>query len=171
VTLLPLVYLIFTAPPVSIRRLTSLYILAFASAAGLLSLVGAKHVVDLAVTIGAAFTFTAWIYLPLRFLYRVARSGTLDARVFDSVSASVQFTYGFALTIAVGLAVEVLLKSGHALGVVALMPRLVGLASAIGVSTPILIYAMSIRPTPVSYELRAQAELRETSSQRPIGMV
>jgi hypothetical protein len=148
--LLPLVYLVFTAPPVSIRRLTRLYILAFASAAGLLDLVGAKHAVDLAVTIGAAFTSAAWIYPPLRFLYGVARSGTLDARAFDSISASVQFTYGFALTIAVGFAIEVLLKSGHALGVVALMPRLVGLASAIGVSTPILIHAVSFRPTPVS---------------------
>jgi hypothetical protein len=63
--------------------------------------------------IGAAFTFAAWLYPPLRFLCGVTRSGTLDARVFNSVSPSVQFTYGFALTIAVGFAVEVLLKSGH----------------------------------------------------------
>lgn len=161
--LLPLVYLVFTAPPASIRRLTCLYILAFASAAGLLSLVGAKHVVDLAVTIGAAFTFAAWIYPPLRFLYGIARSGTLDARVFDSVSASVQFTYGFALTVAIGFAVEVLLKSWHALGVVALVPRLVGLASAIGVSTTILIHAIGFRPSRVSDELGAPAEVKKRS--------
>jgi hypothetical protein len=152
--LLALVYLVFTAPPVSIRRLALLYVLSFTSAAGLLTLVGAKHVVDLALTFGAAVTFAAWVSPPLRILYGIARSGTLDARVFDSVSASVQFTYGFALTIAVGFTVEVLLKSGHALAVVALMPRLVGLASALGIGTPILIQAMGFRPTRVSDGLR-----------------
>jgi hypothetical protein len=78
-----LAYLVFNAPPVSIRRLTCLYILAFASAAGLLTLVGAKHVGDVALMAGTAFTFPAWISPPLWFLYDVARSRTLDARVFD----------------------------------------------------------------------------------------
>lgn len=141
-----LAYLVFNAPPISIRRLACLYVLAFASTASLLTLASAKHVADLALMIGTAVTFAAWVSPAVRFLYGVARSGKLAFGIFDSVSTSVQFTYGFALTMAVGLASEVPLNTGHTLGVVALVPRLVGLASVIGVCTPILVHAMSFRP-------------------------
>jgi hypothetical protein len=160
--LLPLVYLVFTAPPVSIRRLTCLYILAFASAAGLLSLVGAKHVVDLALMTATFVAFAAWVSPPLRFLYGAARSGTLPLGIFDSVSGPVQFTYGFALTIAVGLAGGVPLKTGHGLGVIAMMPALVALASAVGVSTPILIRA-ELSSATCQRELPGRTEVKTRS--------
>jgi hypothetical protein len=143
--LLPLVYLVFTAPPVSIRRLTCLYILAFASAAGLLTLAGVRGAVNLALVIGAAVTVTAWIFPLLRVIYGVARTGTLEARVFDSVSVPAQFAYGFVLTLVIVFAVDMPLKTWHALSLNASIPRLVGVAAAVGMCVPILIHHLRSR--------------------------
>jgi hypothetical protein len=140
-----LAYLVFNAPPVSIRRLTCLCILAFTSAVGLLTLAGVRGAVNLALVIGAAVTVAAWIFPLLRFIYGVARTGTLETRVFDSVSASAQFAYGFVLTLVVVFAVDMPLKTWHALSLNASIPHLVGVAAAVGMCVPILIHQLRSR--------------------------
>jgi hypothetical protein len=94
--LLPFVYVMLIAKPVSIRRLCVLFALSTAVAAPILSLAHARHVSAAAMQIASMVTLAAWALPLLRIARTVGRRGALGGTL-RGVSLPILFSYGVSV--------------------------------------------------------------------------
>jgi hypothetical protein len=95
---LALIYMFATAKPISMRRLSALFILALMLAITALSTLRVQNVQAYALLIATSLTLLVWSIPPLQVLRDSMRCGSLRLDALESVSATVQWSY--ALTIA-----------------------------------------------------------------------
>lgn len=146
--MLAFAFLLLSAKPVSIRRLSLLFVFSFVSARCLVSIIGVRDLFSLTLPIAIGLTVLFWAWPLMRSAYGTLFTGRSALAGLNSVSECVQFTYGFTLLIIPATAVEVLLSAPHALAP-SLLIRAIMLACAGGVGFAILIQSClaSVRRT------------------------
>jgi hypothetical protein len=107
-------YVVLTAKPVSIRRLCLLYVFLLASARCLLSVLHVEHAASLALAIATAISLLVWVSPLVRVLFGAVFDRRIALEAFETVSARVQFTYGFVLVMLPVIALETWLTVPHA---------------------------------------------------------
>jgi len=111
--LLALIYVAMTAKPLSLRRLLMLFVVTLVLANAVFGLLHEKHASNAALVAAAAMAFVMWS-MPLMvlarhgILYRGLPIGTLDR-----ASGFVRWTYVFALTLVVVLALRELIDASR----------------------------------------------------------
>ena len=119
-----LMYVVLTAKKVSIRRLCLLYAFLLASARCLLGGLHVEHAASLALAIATAVTLLVWVAPLVRVLFGAVFGRRIPLEVFETVSACVQFTYGFTLVMLPVIALETGLTVPHAPMQAALIPAI-----------------------------------------------
>jgi len=142
------IYVMLTAKPISIRRLCVLYIVAWASARFLLSILRIEHAASLAVELATTIALLVWVCPLVRVLYDAIFCKRIALEAFESVSACVRFTYGFVLVV-LPLATVVICFAPHAL-IQATLIRVVAVACVGGVSLVIAVKTLLPRLSAVS---------------------
>jgi hypothetical protein len=122
--MLGFIYVVLTAKPISIRRLCLLYVVLWASARCLLSILRVEPATSLTVAIATALTLTVWVSPLVRVLFGTLLGKRIAVEAFERVSACVQFTYGFVLVVLPMIAFETWLRASHVLSRVGLIPTL-----------------------------------------------
>jgi hypothetical protein len=117
-------YVVLTAKPVSIRRLCLLYVFLLALARCLLSVLHVEHAANLALAIATAISLLVWVCPLVRVLFGAVFGRRIALEAFESVSACVQFTYGFILVMLPVVALETWLTVPHAPMRAALIPAI-----------------------------------------------
>ena len=140
--MLGFIYVVLTARPISIRRLCLLYVVAWASARFLLSILRIEPAASLAVELATAITLLVWVSPLVWLLFCVVQGKRVTLEVFESVSACVQFTYGFALLVLSAAAVKIWLSVPIALTQASLI-RAIAMVCAGGLGLVIAIQALN----------------------------
>jgi hypothetical protein len=109
-----LMYVMLTAKAVSIRRLCLLYVFSLASARCLLSILHMEPAPSLALAIATAISLLVWVSPLVRVLFGAVFERRIALEAFETVSARVQFTYGFVLAMLPVIASETWLMVPHA---------------------------------------------------------
>jgi hypothetical protein len=112
--MLGFIYVVLTAKPISIRRLCLLYVVGWASARFLLAILRIEPSASLAVELATTIALLVWVSPFVRLLFRVLQGRRATPEVFETVSACVQFTYGFILVMLPVGALETWLTVSHA---------------------------------------------------------
>ena len=112
--MLGFMYVVLTAKAVSIRRLCLLYALLLVSARCLLGGLHVEHAASLALAIAAAITVLVWVSPLARVLVGAVFARRILLEAFETVSACVQFTYGFVLVMLPVISLETWLTVPHA---------------------------------------------------------
>src|ERR1700693_262153 len=95
--MLGFMYVMLTAKPISLRRLCLLYVFLLASARSLLGGVHVEHATSLALTVATTVSLLVWVSPLVRVLVGAVFGTRIALEAFETVSACVQFTYGFVL--------------------------------------------------------------------------
>ncbi len=122
--MLAFIYLISSAKPISIRRLCLLYVFLLASARCLLGVLHVEHAASLALAIATAIGLLVWVSPLVRVLFGAVLDRRIALEAFETVSACVQFTYGFVLVMLPIIALETWLTVPHAPMRAALIPAI-----------------------------------------------
>jgi hypothetical protein len=122
--MLVFIYLISSAKPISIRRLCLLYVFLLASARCLLGVLHVEHAASLALAIATAIGLLVWVSPLVRVLFGAVLDRRIELEAFETVSACVQFTYGFVLVMLPVIALETWLTVPHAPMRAALIPAI-----------------------------------------------
>lgn len=120
-----LMYVVLTAKPISLRRLCLLYAFVLASARCLFGFLRVEHAASLALAIATAIAVLVWVSPLMRVLFGAIFGKRIALEAFKSVSACVQFTYGFVLVMLSVIALETGLTMPHAPMRTALIPAIV----------------------------------------------
>jgi hypothetical protein len=94
--MLPLVYIMLNAKPISIRRLCVLFVLSAAAAAVVLSFTHDRHVSTTALRVASTVAFAAWASPLIRIALAMRRRSAFR-EILGIVSPPVQASYGLAL--------------------------------------------------------------------------
>jgi type III secretory pathway component EscU len=140
--MLGFIYVVLTAKPISIRRLCLLYIGVWASARFLLSILRIEPAASLAVEIAVAITLLVWGSPLARALFGTIFGKRIALEAFETVSVSVQFSYGFTSAMALVTLFQSWLSAHHALTETSLI-QVVALASIGGVGFVIATHTLS----------------------------
>ena len=122
--MLAFIYLISSAKPISIRRLCLLYVFLLASARCLLGVLHVEHAASLALAIATAIGLLVWVSPLVRVLFGAVSDRRIALEAFGTVSACVQFTYGFVLVMLPVIALETWFTVPHAPMRAALIPAI-----------------------------------------------
>ena len=117
-------YVVLTAKKVSIRRLCLVYVFLLTLARCLLGGLHVEHAASLALTIATTITLLVWVSPLVRVLVGAVFVRRIQLEAFDTVSACVQFTYGFTLVMLPVIALETWLTVPHAPMRAALIPAI-----------------------------------------------
>jgi hypothetical protein len=123
--MLGFIYVVLTAKPISIRRLCLLYVVAWALARFLLSILRIEPAANLSVELATTIALLVWVSPPVRLLFCILRGRRVTLEVFETVSACVQFTYGFAFLVLPATAAKIWLAAPIALTQASLIPAIV----------------------------------------------
>ena len=123
--MLGFMYVVLTAKPVSLRRLCLLFAFLLASARCLLGGLRVEHAASVALAIATALTLLAWVFPLVRVLVGAVFGRRIALEALESVSACVQFTYGFVLVMLPVVALETALTMPHASMRAALIPAVI----------------------------------------------
>jgi hypothetical protein len=134
---LGLMYLIFSAKPISIRRLSLLFVFSLVSTRCLLATLHPGPAAILAPHIATLATLAVWSYPLLKVVHSACR-GRIGLESFERVSICVQATYGFAAAIAFAAGVRAFVAPFDPLTFAALS-RTVAVALAFGMGFAIVI--------------------------------
>jgi hypothetical protein len=96
---LALIYLFATAKPISIRRLSALFILTLILTITLLSTLRVQNVRADALFAAGSLTLLVWIVPPLQVLFDTMRSGSLRLDALECVSSTIQWSYAFMVAV------------------------------------------------------------------------
>jgi hypothetical protein len=121
------IYIFAVAKPVSMRRLSALFVLGLLLATPILGILNVSNALRYALWTATALTFVVWSMPLLRIAYSTFRNRALTLDALLPVSAVVQLTYWFVLAFLPVVAIGKLLCPTQALQIAAL-PRLVAIA-------------------------------------------
>jgi hypothetical protein len=138
-------YVALTAKPISIRRLCLLYVVIWASVRVFLSILRIEPVANLAVELATAIALLAWVSPLVRVLFGAVLGRRIALEAFETVSAGVQFTYGFSLVMLPVITLETWLTVPHAPMQAALIPA-IAWACVGGGAFVIMVRRFSIAP-------------------------
>ena len=122
--MLGFIYVVLTAKPISIRRLCILYVLSLASARCSLSILRVENAASLAMVIASIISLIVWVCPLVRVLFGAVLGRRIALEALETVSACVQFTYGFSLVMLPVVALETWLTVPHAPMRAALIPAI-----------------------------------------------
>jgi hypothetical protein len=123
--MLGFIYVVLTAKPISIRRICLLYVVAWALARFLLNILRIEPAANLAVELATTIALLVWVSPLVRLLIRILQGRRVTLEAFETVSACVQFTYGFALLGLPVTAIKIWLSVPIALTQASLIPAIV----------------------------------------------
>lgn len=138
--MLGFIYMVLTAKPISIRRLCLLYVVAWASARCLLSILRIEPAASLAVELATTIVLLVWVSPLVRILYDAIFGKHIPLEVFGTVSGRVKFTYGFVFVILSVVALETWPAGAQIIG--SALIRVVACACVGGGGFMILIQAL-----------------------------
>ena len=139
--MLAFIYVILTAKPISVRRLSVLYVFSLVLARSFLSILRIEPATTLALGIAATISVLVWVSPLVRALFSSIAGRRIALEAFERVSACVQFSHGFALVALPIITIEIWLAAPHALMQVAVI-RVVSIASVGGLGGVIAIEAL-----------------------------
>jgi hypothetical protein len=118
-------YVVLTAKPISLRRLCMLFAFLLASARSLFGGLHLEHAASLALAIATTITLVVWVSPLARVVFGAVFGRRIALEPLETVSACVQFTYGFVLVMLPVIALETGLTMPHAPMRAALIPAIV----------------------------------------------
>jgi hypothetical protein len=127
---LAIIYIFASAKPVSTRRLAVLFVLTLISATLVQAICHFRNAQRESLVVAASLTLLIWSIPPLQVLRDTIHQGSLTLDALRSVSACVQWTYGFVLAAALLFALSMLSHGTKGLEVADLAPLVTKAAMA-----------------------------------------
>jgi len=156
---LAFVYIFLIAKPISIRRLSLLFVLVLMSATSILGIFRVQHSTSYGLAIAASVAALVWTLPLVRVLQDTIRLGMLSLDALVPVSGVVRWTYGFALLTVPLLAIGYLLDLLH-YRAPTVVPCLIVIAGLLALILQLPLHASGVqdaRRSPREHDRRCRA--------------
>lgn len=139
--MLGLIYIVIVAKPISVRRLSLLFVITLVTARCVYGVTQVANPPSVALATASALTALAWLTPLARAVVRSVKSRQLVLDALDAASAVVRITYGSALVALLLVALQPIANPMHPFTLAMLLPNLVvggliGLVSLNGMRSP-----------------------------------
>ena len=152
--MLGLIYVFAVARPISMRRLSALFVLGLISATPMLRILNVSNAPRYALLAATALPLSVWSMPLLKMAYSKARNRALALDALLPVSTAVQLTYWFVLVLLPVVASGRLICSTHALQI-GMLPRLLAIACLASLAFHVWILPLESARRPARHHRRS----------------